>query len=815
MHSFLQDLRYSARTFAKNPGFTLLAVVTLALGIGANTAIFTVVNTLLLQPITVQEPERLVKVYSRYGSDSAYHSNSYPDYLDWRERSRSFSDLAVSRYMTVGLKGADKTELVLTEVVTVNYFDVLGVKPIVGRAFEPGEGRTEGSHPVAVLGYDAWRTRFGGDPGIVGKDVTINTLPFTVIGVAPESFRSLHVGIRPDIWIPIQMQAAVSPMEFPLDARSVRYLRVIGRLRPGVTLEQADAELAAITQRLVEEYPDSNGGNSSVLVPCDDDRLMAGVVAPGAARAFLSVLMALVGFVLLIACFNVANLLLTRAIGRQKEIALRLSLGATRFRILRMLLTESSILALLAGAGGLFAAVWAARLIEMLRPPMPIPVQLEIRPDGSVLLFTLAASMLTSLVFGLVPALQALSPRLSSSLRDRQAASGRVGKRAVLQRGFAVAQVGLTLVLLISAGLCLRSLRQAQDADLGFDPDNLLTLNLNMSTVRYEQSRGQAFLDEIVERAAEVPGVRTASLALVLPLGADTMRTGFQVEGYELRPDENPTVHMNMVGHGYFKTLGIPMIRGREFTRRDNEGSRPVMVVNQIAAERYWPGEDAVGKTVRIGRTQREVIGVTANSRHSSLRGSPQPILYMPMAQRYFGRAGLLVKTEGDPRQIAAPLLSEVERLAPGMAVSDIQTMREHLAFVLMPSRLLGILIGVFGLLALVLSVTGVYGVISYAAGQRRQEFGIRSALGADGVSILWMVLRQGLVIGVSGLLLGLAGAIAGTRLLTAYLHDISPTDPLTFSAVCAALFTVVLAACLLPAWRATKVDPMEALRYE
>jgi putative ABC transport system permease protein len=815
MMTFLADLRYGARMLARSPGFTAVAVLSLALGIGANTTIFSVVHSLLLRPLPVSEPERLVKIYTVLESDSRMMSSSYPDYEDLRDISESFTGLAVCRYMPLGLSGFGKAEVLLGEIVSHNYFDVVGVQPVLGRGFLPEEGDSEGSHPVVILSHAIWNARFGGDRQVLGSDISINRQPFRVVGVAPEGFQAMHVGIRPDMWIPIQMQAAVSPIPTPLDARSMRYLRIVGRLKAGTSVEQANAEVVPIVERLSEQYPDDNSGNTATVISADRDRLIAGVVSPDSVRLFMSVLLALVGLVLLIACFNVANLMLARALGRQREIAVRLSLGASRLRVVRQLLTESVLLALLAGGVGLLCSLWATRLLEMVRPPLPIAIEFDLAPDATVLAFTLGISVLAGILFGLMPALRAFRPRLFGALRDRRSSGVTSPGGVKLERGLVIAQVALSMFLIVAAGLCVQSLRNVQAVDLGFDPSKILTLNVNPTMARYDEETGLRLQEQLLDRVREIPGVRAASMAAMLPLGADTLSTGFTVAGYELKPDERPTVFMNLVSEGYFETMNIPLISGRSFTAQDRKGNTAVMVVNQAAAERYWPRGEVVGGMVRVGQVEWQVVGVTASTRHVSLHDENEPLMYLPMAQFSFGFANYQIRTEGEPRNALAPVLRELERLDPNLPVSDVKTMEDHLGFVLLPSRMLSLLTGGFGLIAFLISMIGVYGVISYTVGQRTQEFGLRAALGATRTNILVSVVRDGIWIAVGGLVAGIGLSVALTRWLGSLLHGVNPTDPLVFVVVCASVTLAVITASLVPANRASRVSPSSALRYE
>ena len=838
VETLLQDVRFGARTLAKNPGFTLVVTLTLALGIGANTAIFSFVNAVLLRTLPVAEPERLVYVFGGTKT-SPYSVSSYPDYVDYRDRNNVFSELIAYSPITLSLNSGEQVDTVTGLIVTGNYFDALGVRPRVGRAFLPEEDTTPGSHAVAVIGHGLWQSRFGADPGVVGRKLLLNGQQFTVVGVAPADFNGADPGRTSDIYVPMAMQALVRPPRGGysgemnpdlLSRRGARWLDIVGRLKPGVTEEQAQAAMSTVAAQLSQTYQDSNREQTATVTPlAKGDPEQRGTLLSVA-----GLLLAVVGLVLLIACANVANLLLARAASRRKEISIRLALGASRGRLVRQLLTESLLLSLLGGAGGLLLGVWLVKTMRTYSPPANfLPVAFDFSLDANVLGFTLLLSILTGLLFGIAPALQASKPDLVVALKDETAlVPGASARRFTLRDLLVVAQVALSLVLLISAGLFLRSLKNAQGIDPGFDPRHVLTMPLNINLLRYTKTQGQDFYRQVLERVKALPGVQSATLTRTPPLSGASRVSSITIAGREA-PDaasnsesagaagENVPVNETLassVALDYLKTLNIPLLRGRDFNAQDRDGAPGAVIVNETFARRYFPGQDPLGQRVSLGGAQGpwlEVVGLARDGKYVTLGEVPAPFLYQPLAQRHESGMVLLVRTSGDPSQLVSAVRDEVHSIEPNLPLTNARVMEDLLSTSLYPARMGAILIGVFGLLALLLASVGLYGVMSYSVSRRTREIGIRMALGARGGDVLRLVLRQSMTLVALGVGLGLGAAFAATRLLSGFLYGISPTDPAAFIGIAALLSIVSLAASLVPARRAATVDPLVAFRYE
>jgi macrolide transport system ATP-binding/permease protein len=823
MQTLWQDLRYGVRMMVKQPGFTLIAVLTLALGIGANGVIFSLVNALLLRPLPVDRPQELAAVFTSDFSSGDFGGSSYPDYADFRARNQSFAGLVSYQPQPLSLNIDGTNERAFGEIVSGNYFTVLGLKPTLGRGFLPEEEQKPGAAPVAVISHKLWQTRFGGDPATVGRSVKLNGQPFTIVGVAPENYAGLIRGIAVDWWVPAMMVDQLVPGSRNLTERGNRGLLIMGRLKPGVTVTQAQAEFNNIAAQLYKEWPQQwenirRQGRSISLVPESEARVMPGLRTP--LVIFTALLMTVVGLVLLIACANVANLLLARAAARRKEIAIRLSLGAGRGRLIRQLLTESVLLALLGGSAGLALAVWGADLLMAFKPPTPIPIEINLHGDWRVFGFMFGLSLLTGIVFGLVPALAASRPDVTASLKDN---SGAGSGRGRLRGALVVVQVALSLLLLICAGLFLRSLRNASAIDPGFDADNLLAMTMDLEQQGYDEARGKQFNAQLLDRVRALPGVVSASLTDSLPLGLDGARRGITIEGYSAQPGESTELHSSTVAPGYFETLRIPLLQGRTFETQDRPEAPGVVLINEAFARRYWPGQPPLGKRIQMGAVREgtnnaphlTVVGVVKDGKYTSLGEEATPFFYLNLAQRYASSPTLIVRTNGNPTDLLATVRNEVTTLDKSLPLFDVKTMRQHLGIALLPARLAGSVLGVFGLVALLLAAAGIYGVMAYAVAQRTREIGIRMALGADSLAVLRLVVQQGMTLVLIGLAIGLAAAFALTHLLKSLLFGVSTVDPVTFAGIALLLTLVALLACWIPARRATKVDPMIALRCE
>ena len=814
MRNLWHDLRYAVRILLKAPAFTLIAVLSLALGIGANAAIFSLVNAILLRPLAVMEPERLISVFPTDKSGEA-QAFSYPNYVDFRDRNDVFTGLFVTRFAPMSLSRENANERIWGYLVSGNYFDVLGTSAAQGRTFLAEEDQMELSHPVAVLSHGCWQRRFGGDPALVGKDVTLNNHRFRVVGIMPEGFTGTEVAYTPELWVPVMMQEWIEPSNSWLDRRSTQNIFATGRLKPGVTLAQAEASLNNLARRLGEEYPDTNEGQSVTLTP-------PGLIHPMLRTPLISftwALMALVGLVLLIACTNLANLLLARASERRKEVAIRLALGASLSRLVRQLLTESILLSVLGGAVGFLLAIWMIDLAVGFKPPVDFPLSIDLGVDGRVLGFSLLASLITGIIFGIVPALQSTKPELVPALKDATAQAG--SSRSRLRSTLVVAQIALSLVLLIAAGLVVRALQQVRTMSPGFDSENGLIMSVDVGLQGYDETKGAQFYQQLVERVRSLPGVRSASLASSVPLSINYNSTDVYVEGQApVRGANVPSAMTASVGTNYFETMRTPLIEGRGFGDGDGQDSPRVIVVNETFARRFFPGanpsESAIGKRVRFGGEQFwQIVGVARDGKYFSIGEAPRMFVYSPLLQDYATSATLIVRTSSNPERMISTIRDEVRKLDPNLPVFGVKTLTEHMGVSLFPARVAATLLGGFGLLALTLAGIGIYGVMAYAVTQRTREIGIRVALGARPTDVLRLCMRHGVLLSVIGVLIGLVATFALTRLMASLLYGVSPTDAVTFISISLLLTAVALLASYLPARRATKVDPMIALRHE
>ncbi len=810
MERLLEDIRYGFRMLMKNAGLTAVAALSLALGIGANTIIFSWVEAILLRPLPgVADSDSLVVVAEKSESGS-YISTSYPDYVDFRDRNETLSGILIQDGQAMGVTIEGKPERVWGAIVSGNYFDVLGVKPAHGRAFLPEEDRAPGSHAVVVISHAFWQRRLAADADIVGNTIHLNGQPFTVVGVAPPEFIGTFVGLATDLWVPIMMQERIVPGGDRLNRRGDHWLQAMARLKPGVSIDEAQTNLDTVSRQLAQEYRATNEGRRASVLPLWQSPFGGQTIL----RPMLLVLTAVVALVLLIACANVANLLLSRATGRRKEIAIRLSMGASRWRIIRQLLTESVLLALLGGAMGLATAFWSGDLLMAFVPSTDMPVHIAIEIDSKILMFTLAVSLATGLVFGLAPALQSANPDLVNVLKDETArASGGKGR---LRNLLVVAQVALSLMLLIGAALFLRSFYNGHTIDPGFDADGLVVASYDLFPNGYTAERGRLFHQQVVERVKSLPGVESASLAHRLTLGlGGSNSTSVEIAGYTPRPREEMNVEYNEVAPGYFEAMRIQLVEGRAFTAQDDERSRPVVIINQTMARRYWPEESPVGKQVRRGSALLEVVGVARDGKYHSLSEDPRPYMYFPLLQAYRSEVVVIARTNSNPAALIAGVRGTIRDMDADLPLYDTMTMQEHMSASVFIQKIAATFLGIFGALALALATVGIYSVMAYSVSQRTREIGIRMALGADSREVLRHVVGQGMRLALAGVAAGLAAAFALTRFLSNLLYGVSASDPLTFAGIAALLAAVALAACWVPARRATKIDPMIALRYE
>jgi predicted permease len=813
-----QDLRYGAMVLMKHPGFTFVAALTLALGIGANTAIFSVVNAYLFKPLPVREPERLVVLASKDQRSESPHGTSYLNYADIRNQRDVFTDVVAYVPDIVSLNVDGEAERSMIELVSGNYFAMLGVEAAHGRVFAPDEGQTIGSSPVMVLSYGYWQRRFGGDVSAIGKTIKVNSQPFTIIGVAPESFPGTEPILTVNAYAPLMMKAQLHQnQEDTFTQRGLGSFRVMGRLAPGVSVAQAGATMEILARNIARQYPDVFKELSFLVVP--ETKARPSISAPTFVPRVAAILMALVGLILLIACANVSNLMLSRAAMREKEMAIRSALGASRFRLIRLLLSESILLGLLSVVAGVMITLWATDLLSSVRMATDNPVRFEARPDWRVFLFLLGAALGSGVIAGLVPAFRSSHLNLSSTLKEggRDSASGAGSHR--LRNALVVSQVAASLLLLVCAGLFLRSLQAAQQIDLGFRRDNVLMFSVDTELQSYDRQRGQRFYRQLLDRLSELPQVRSAGLGTHKSLVGWVPTTEvFLPERGESAKGDSVNVLANRVSADYFETLNISVLEGRAFTSRDDEASSRVAVVNETMARAYWPGKSAIGRQFRLerGGPPVEIVGVVKKSKYGAIGEEPLPCLYLPFSQNYQSVSILYLHTEGDPASVTAAARQVVSALDPDMPVYDLKTMNAHLSGIsLLFVRLGAALVGVFGLLGLALAVVGLYGVISHSVSHRTREIGIRIALGAQAGDVLRMVLKQGMILILVGVVAGLAAAFAVTRLMAGLLYGVSATDPMTFIAIPLLLTVVAMLACWIPARRAAKVKPMVALRRE
>ena len=807
MHKLLQDLRYATRTLVKKPGFVLVAVVTLALGIGGSTAIFTVVNSALLRGLPYRSSNELYHLWERTPQKEFNRREfSYPDYQDYQQNS-VFTGLAGYTGGGAILSGSGEPESVPAARASANFFSVLGVDPIVGRTFQDGEDKP-GGPKVTVLTYGLWQRKFGGDPNAVGKQLTINGESYTVIGVLPQTFQ---FALRPaDLWLPYQ------PTPNQLSRRFMHGTNLIGRLKPGVSANQAQSELSVIASRIEQQFKDSHAGTVATLVPLQEEVV-------GNVRPILFVLLAAVGFVLLIACANVASLLLTRSLARQKEVAVRSALGASRWRVIRQLLTESLLLSIVGGAAGLLIAYWGTPALVAVLPQSQLnamPFLKSVQIDRSILLFSFGLSLLTGLIFGLAPALHSSSLDLNEVLKEggRNTSAG-VGYR--LRSAMVISEIALAVVLLIGAGLMMKSLFRLLQTNVGFKTENLLTMTIVLPATKYtEDSQCIAFNDQLKERVQSLPGVSGTGTVNILPLnGGNTTR--FIVEGDPVPPPgQEVEANIRTVNDTYFQTLGVPLLAGRMFDESDKTGGQDVVIIGKSVADKVFPGRDPVGRKIKYTALDSEallIVGVVGDVKITGLDQAIKPVLYYPFRQSASIFANLVVRTKGDPTVLANAVRSEVRNIEPGAAILNVNSMDEMISQT--PAsfmrRFPALLISIFAAVALLLASIGIYGVVSYSVSQQTHFIGIRMALGASPTDILKMVMKQGVVLALLGVGIGVTAAFGLMRLLRDLLFEVKTTDVSTFVFVSAVLFVVALLACFLPARRATKVDPLVALRYE
>ena len=809
MQTLLKDLRYGIRMLGKSPGFTLVAVLSLALGIGANTTVFSLLDAIMLRSLPVQNPEQIVDIATKVAGGEPHTDFSYPLYTALRDHNDALSGMVAYSDTNFGLAAGDQTERIRGEYVSANYFSVLGVQPMIGSAFAAGDERP-GAPRVAVISEALWNRRLNHDPSVLQKTITLNGRTFSVVGVVPKGFSGLLRGMQTDIWITLPQMADLDGNPELMSSPNLSWLSLAGRLKPGTTIQQAQAQLSALLPGVSEEAR-ASGNWGAVLTKAagGNDVYVAELARP------LTLLFLAVGLILAIACANVASLLLARARTRGKEIGIRLALGASRRRIVGQLLTESLLLALAGGAVGLLMAFWTSELASNLRTTAGGALTLEVSPNARVLLFTLAISVATVLLFGVVPALRASRVDLVPVLKDSTSATPAFRRGPSLHSLLVVTQVTLSLVLLAGAGLFLRSLWKLQAIDKGFTGDNVLAMSLNMGLQGYDEKRGAQFYAAALENLSSTPGVQSVSFASALPVSAGGSRMDLAANTTKPAVDAPVAIEIVSVAPRFFETTGLSLLRGRDFRALDRDKSTPVMIVNETMAKKFWPLGDPVGQSFSDGQTVFEVVGVARDTKYRNLREAPRNTMYQPLAQSYRPSMNLLIRTAGDPSSIAPVVQTQLHAIEPALTVFNIRTLYEHVGRSLYIERMESTLLAFFGLLALLLTAVGIYGVVAYSVAQRTREVGIRMALGAQKKDVLKLILMKGLGLVAWGTGFGLIGCYWLSRLVSTQLYGVSPNDPATLAAVAGLLIAVALLASYLPARRATKVDPLVALRYE
>ena len=814
MSTLLQDVRYGLRMLAKSPSVSIVATIALALGIGANTAIFSVVNAVLLRPLPYPNSDALMAIWEKdVTRGSLRNSYSYPNFFDLRDQNHSFERVAAYHDSDFIMTGRGEPIRLQGALASSDLFTVLGVAPVLGRAFLPNEDKPTETGRVVVISQRLFAGRFNSDPNILNQQITLDGKRYTVVGVMPNDFEFPIQNDPLDLWTTIADDASGST---PVTGqRGAHFLRVVGRLKPAVSQTQAQADVDAIAARLEQQYPDYNTHKGIQI-----ESALSALV--GNVRPALLIMLGAVACVLLIACANVANLLLARAMTRHREMAVRSALGASRLRVVRQLLTESVLLSLAGGLLGLGLAVWWSDLLIALGKK-DIPRAIQVGLDWRVLAFTLGVSVLTGMVFGLVPALHLSKSELSESLKEGRGA-GAGAKRNRVRNALVIAELAIAVVLLVGAGLLLQSFWRLQHVSSGLDPRNILTFNVSLPEVRYSSEKQAHFYRDLLGRVRSLPGVQSASAVTPLPLSGDRFRISFQIEGRPVAPKDEPVADLFVAETNYFRTMGIPILKGRDFNDQDEHKSMPVTIVTESFAREFFPGEDAVGKRIRPGISTwddddedrvREIIGVVADVRNRALNTEPKPAYYMPQAQLPFTQLVTVVKTANDPRALTGSVTREVRNMDSELPIFAVKTMEDYISSSVAAPRFNTTLLAIFAAVALALTIIGLYGVMSYSVAQRTSEIGIRMALGAQARDVIRLIVKEGLAMVGLGLILGIGGALALTRLLTALLFGVTARDPMTFAAIAGLLSIVAILACCIPAWRATRVDPLEALRCE
>jgi macrolide transport system ATP-binding/permease protein len=814
MQTFFQDLRFGFRMLRRNPGFSILAILCLTLGIGTNAAVLSWIEGILIRPYpVVAHQDRMFALNATTRGETGYTGLSYPEFLDYEKNSTLFESFIVDKITGTTLSVGDRAERASGAVVSANYFDALGVRPILGRGFRPEEGEGRNAHPVTVIGYRTWKDRYGGDPNIIGRTQYLNGVQHTIIGVAPEKFHGTFIGYSFSFWVPVSMQETFDSTGYKLEDRSARWIEGYAFLKPGVTRQQADAELHAISQRLAKDYPETNRGHDLSLSPL----WRTPFNQAGNMTSTLAITMAVAFFVLLIACANVSNLLLARSLLRRHEMTMRLALGAGRRRLIKQLFTEGLLLALIAAVGGIVVAYWCrnALALSFPSPAAGIVIDLPGQIDWRVLVVSVAICVGATILFALMPAIQASNVDLSGALKTEGGGVVGSSSRSHLRSGLVLVQVSLSFVLLASTGLLLQSLQRMQNTSPGFSTDVIVS-GADLFSAGYNLERAKAFDTQLLDRVREISGVESATLTRLIPFSyGDFSTASLAIDGYQPAPDEQLNSSYLEVAEDYFKTLGIPMVAGREFQRTDDENAVPVAIINETMAAKYWPGKDPLGQRLKVKDRWLQIVGVAKKVNYESKLELTRTFFYVPVRQNFFGSNNLLIRTRETPGAIRNALAREVHALDPNLAPTTPFRVAEQVDRKGYTQRLAATLIAIFGAMALFLAAIGLYAVTSYSVSQATRELGMRMALGAGAWDILRLVLSRGLRLTIAGIALGGVGALLLTRLMGNLLYKVSSHDPLAFGFALAVITIASLAACFLPARRAIRIDPAQILREQ
>jgi len=810
---FLQDLRFGARMLRRSPGFAILAILCLTLGIGTNAAVFSWIEGILIRPYPlVAHQDRMFALGGTTRGETEGHGLSYPDFVDLEKNSTLFESFIVDRIVGTSLSVGDRAERATGGIVSANYFDALGVRPMLGRGFRPEEGTGRNAHPVTVISYLTWQDRYKGNPAIIGKTQYLNGVQHMIIGVAPEKFHGTFIGYSFNFWVPTSMQETFDSTGYKLEDRGARWIESYAFLKPGVTRQQAQAELSSIAQRLENDFPETNRGQGFQLFPLWKTPFNAvGNLSPT-----LAITTGVAFFVLLIACANVSNLLLARSFLRRHEMTMRLALGAGRRRLIKQLFTEGLLLSAVAAAGGIMVAYWCRNALVLVSPVRTPGITIDYpgQLDWRVLVLSVAVCIGSTMLFALIPAVQASHVDLSGALKSE--GSGVVGGsgQSRLRSALVFVQVALSFVLIAGTGLLLRSMVQMQNSDPGFLTRNVVVSAVDLFSSGYKPDRAKIFYEQMLERIRVLPGVQSVALARVRPFSYTIYSSApLEIEGYQPPRNEQVTADYNQVGEGYFSTIGIPIVAGREFTRNDDENAPPVAIANETMAAKYWPGKKAIGERLKVKDKWIEIVGVAKNANYRTKLEQPTPFFYVPVRQNFVVQNGFIIRTEQSATAIMNAFAREIHALDPNLAPLDTITIQEQVDRMSYTQRLAVTLVAVFGGMALFLAAIGLYAVMSYAVSQSTRELGLRMALGAGVSDLLRLVMSRGLLLTGGGIVLGVVAALTVTRLMGNLLYKVSPRDPLAFGLAFIVMIAVALVACFLPAWRATRIDPVRALR--